>query len=94
VARRSRSHAGKQRIVRFSAFSIPCYDLLITASNRRGISIGGYVRRAVMAQVASDLKIPQRTLFTADKLIDSGRQGSERYVSDLDGELFGVWGCS
>jgi len=93
VTKRSRSHAGKQRLVRFTAFSVTCYQLLVQASNRRGISIGGYVRRAVMAQVSRDLEIPQHQLFELDKLIDSGRQGPERYIKDLDGALFGTWGC-
>lgn len=92
TARRSRSHTGKQRLVRFSAFSIPCYELLVQASNARGISIGGYVRRAVMVQVARDLHLDQLRLFDMDKLIDSGQPGSGRYVKDLDGSLWGRWG--
>jgi hypothetical protein len=90
--RKSRSHSGKQRLVRFSAFSIPCYDLLVQASNARGISVGGYVRRAVMVQVARDLHLDQLRLFDMDKLIDSGRQGAQRYVKDLDGSVWGRWG--
>lgn len=94
TSRRSRSHSGKQRMVRFAALSVTCYQLLVQASNRRGISVGGYVRRAVMAQVAADLKLPQRGVFELDKLIDSGRHGADRYVADLDGDLFGTWGCA
>lgn len=73
------------------AFSPEANHFLVRAANARGITLSGYVRRATMVQIALDLGIDPQVLFELDAPIR--RKGYAKGVRDLDGTLFGLWGC-
>lgn len=70
-------------------FSHDAHPYLVKAARRRGISLSGYVRRAVMAHVALDLGIEATDLFELDTQIGTGTPN--KLTRDLDGALYGRW---
>jgi hypothetical protein len=92
TAANHRGASDQNRISRVG-FAVDAHVFLVRAAKRRKISLSGYIRRATMAQVAADLGMDPRELFELDAAITPiGRRGSTP-TKDLDGELYGLWGC-
>jgi hypothetical protein len=74
-------------------FSPRVIPYLVRAAQARGISLAGYIRRAVMAHVAMDLGLDPVDLFAQDLGIGpSGKGAATRLQSmDLDGKIYGQW---
>lgn len=89
---RSRGASATNRISRVG-FSTDAHPFLVRAAATREISLSGYIRRATLAQAAADLGIDPVELFERDAAITPiGRNGSNP-SKDLDGALYGLWGC-
>lgn len=88
--KRSRGASDNFRISRIG-FSTAAHPFLVKAARTRGISLSGYIRRAVMAWVAHDLGLDRIQLFELDAGITPiGRVGS-RPTKDLDEKIYGRW---
>lgn len=95
AARTAAAHRGASDNNRISrvGFAPDAHVFLVRAAATRGISLSGYIRRATMAQVAADLGMDPVELFERDAGITPiGRRGTMP-TKDLDGELYGLWGC-
>lgn len=72
----------------------PLKVLVDEAAFRRGISISGYVRRAMSAMIAKDLGLPFTEVCKYAALPNSYKQdrfGNRRPYSQDDGKEFGQW---
>lgn len=87
---RSRGTSQSIRLSRVG-FSPDVHPYLVRAARARGITIAGYIRRAVMAHVALDLGLEARDLFELDLAIRAPDGGPRLRSRDLDGELYGRW---
>lgn len=91
----AKGHRGRNGGTRqtYMHLSIRAHEFLVHAARRRGISLSGYVRRAVLAHVALDLGLEAVDLFKLDgKIAPIGSGGGHALAGrDLDGSLYGRW---
>lgn len=90
TASRNRAASDKIRISRVGF--LPAFHVfLVRAAKRRGISVAGYIRRAVAALVAMDLELDVRDLIELDAAVTPIGKNGTRPTKDLDGALYGRW---
>lgn len=72
--------------------AIPAHSYLLQAARKRGISVSGYARRAILAHVALDLGLKATDLFELDSFVQPFAGGTPNSGErDLDGKLYGRW---
>jgi hypothetical protein len=88
--KKSRGASDNFRISRVG-FSTLAHPFLVEAARTRGISLSGYIRRAVLSWAAHDLGLDRIHLFSLDAGITPiGRVGSAP-TKDLDETIYGRW---
>lgn len=87
-ASRKRKNAGRGLFVSRVGFSGLLRPYLVKAAERRGITVAGYIRRAVSGFIAMDLDMEVTDLFEIDAAIKPWGEPTDR---DLEQKRWGRW---